>query len=183
MGSGCLHVYTGNGKGKTTAALGLVCRAVGAGYKAAFVQFDKGFDGDKEFYSERNLLRKIKNVDLFAYGCSRLQKDGSFRLTITDDDKQQAQKALKCCEQLLQIKSYMLIVLDEVLTAVNTGLISNDDLMKLIDIYKKNRVYELVLTGANASEQIIKIADLVTEMRNIKHYYQTGRKALKGIEF
>lgn len=183
MASGCLHIYTGNGKGKTTAALGLLCRAVGAGYKVALIQFDKGCPDEKDYYSERNLLRKIKNVDLFFYGCSRFDLNNKFRFSVTDEDKAQAQKGLKIAEQILQMKSYQLIILDEIITAAHTGLISQKDIMHLIEIYKKNRIYELVMTGIEPFDELIKIADLVTKMENIKHYFQTGRRALKGIDF
>ncbi len=183
MGSGCLHIYTGNGKGKTTAALGLLCRAIGAGYKTALVQFDKGNDSGKEFYSERTLFKKIKNIDIFPYGCSRINSDGTFRKNITQDDIGQALKALTTVEQIIQMQSYNVVVLDEIITSAHIGLITQDDLMKIVTLYKKNRYFELVMTGINASEQLIRTADLVTEMRNIKHYFKDGRKALRGIEF
>lgn len=183
MSSGCVHVYTGNGKGKTTAALGVLCRAVGAGQKVALVQFDKGFDGNKDFYSERNLLRKIKNVDLFTYGCSRVNSDGSFRMSVSEEDKQQAQKALSCANQLVQMKNYDLIILDEIITAASVALIKEDDMLELVKNFKRNRQFELILTGRGASENLIKIADLTTEMKCVRHYFEDGRRAKKGIDY
>jgi len=183
MGFGCLHIYTGTGKGKTTAAIGLAIRSAGAGKKVAFVQFDKGYDGEKEFYSERNLIRKIENIDLFCYGCGRINPDGTFRTTITDEDRAEAQKALRCSEQLLQVQTYFLIVLDEIITSAHIGLISQKELFKLVEMFKRNRFSELVMTGIKAPEELMQISDLVTEMKNIKHYYTTGRKVIKGIEF
>lgn len=180
---GCLHVYTGDGKGKTTAALGLAIRAAGAGKKVAIVQFDKGPHTRDEYYSERNILRSIHEIDLFAYGCPRIRPDGCFRYGVQPEDIEEAHRALETAHQLIRIPTYFLIVLDEIITAAYTRLIEPEELHELILEYKKNPIAELVLTGRGASKALINQADLVTQMRPVKHYFHTGRKALKGIDY
>lgn len=180
---GCLHIYTGDGKGKTTAALGLALRAAGAGKKIAIVQFDKGPHTRDEFYSERNMLRSIHEIDLFAYGCPRIGHDGRFRRSTQQEDIDEAHRAFETAHQLIRIPTYFLIILDEIITATAIHLIAPEELHELILEYKKNPIAELVLTGRGASRALIKQADLVTEMRPVKHYFHTGRKALKGIDY
>ena len=180
---GCLHIYTGDGKGKTTAALGLAIRAAGAGKKTAIVQFDKGPNSRDEYYSERNILRSIHEIDLFIYGCPRIRPDGKFRHGTQQEDIEEAHRALETAYQLIRIPTYFLIILDEIITATYIHLIAPEELHELILEYKKNPIAELVLTGRGASKALIKRADLVTEMRPVKHYLHTGRKALKGIDY
>ncbi len=180
---GCLHIYTGDGKGKTTAALGLAIRAAGAGKKSAIVQFDKGPHTRDEYYSERNILRSIHEIDFFAYGCPRIRPDGQFRHSILPEDLEEAHRALETAYQLIRIPTYFLIILDEIITATYIHLITPEELHELILEYKKNPLAELVLTGRGASRALIKQADLVTEMRPVKHYFHTGREALKGIDY
>jgi len=176
---GCLHIYTGDGKGKTTAALGLAVRAAGAGKKSAIVQFDKG----PHTRDERNILRSIHEIDFFPYGCPRIRPDGKFRYGIQPEDLEEAHRALETAYQLIRIPTYFLIILDEIITATYIHLIAPEELHELILEYKKNPIAELVLTGRGASRALIKQADLVTEMRPVKHYLHTGRKALKGIDY
>jgi cob(I)alamin adenosyltransferase len=180
---GCLHVYTGDGKGKTTAALGLAIRAAGAGKKVAIVQFDKGSHTRDEYYSERNILRSIHEIDFFPYGCPRIRPDGRFRRGTLPEDIEEAHRALETAHQLIRIPTYFLIILDEIITAVYTHLIEPEELHELILEYKKNPIAELVLTGRGASKALVNQADLVTEMRLVKHYFHTGRKAVNGIDY
>jgi cob(I)alamin adenosyltransferase len=180
---GYLHIYTGDGKGKTTAAIGLAIRAAGAGKRVAFVQFDKGPEHNDEHYSERNILRSIAEIELFTFGLQRMRSDGSFRLSITDEDRAEAQRALEFTRQLIRVPHFFMIILDEIITAANVGLISQEDLTELILEYKRNPVAELVLTGREASPVLRKLADLITDMQARKHYFSTGLKARKGIDY
>ena len=182
MNKGKLHIYTGDGKGKTTSAIGLAIRAAGAGFKVAFVQFDKGWEGE-EFYSERKILRKIENIDLFPTGTVRHQKDGSFRFNLTEDDIKEAKRGLEISYKILKEKKYDLVILDEIIVSIYTKLLKLEDVLSLIKFWKENCECELVLTGRYAPEEILKEADLVTEMKKIKHYFDKGVKAKKGIEF
>jgi cob(I)alamin adenosyltransferase len=180
---GFLHVYTGDGKGKTTAAIGLAIRAAGAGKSVAFVQFDKGGDPEDERYSERNILRSIAEIELFTFGCQRVRPDGTFRFGITDEDRAEAERGLEFARQLIRMPHFAVIILDEIISAASTGLIPQEDLAQLILEYKQNPVAELVLTGRGASPVLRKMADLVTDMQARKHYFSTGVKARKGIDY
>ena len=178
-----IHLYIGEGKGKTSAAIGLAIRAAGAGKKIAFIQFDKGFGRGRKHYSERNILAKISNIDLFATGCERMNPDGTFRYGITAEDRKEAQKGLQISEKILRENKYDVIILDEILTSISTKLISEEDVDRIIDLHKKNPQNELILTGRCECEKLIEKADLVTEMKKIKHYFDKGTKARKGIEY
>ncbi len=182
MKKGRLHIYTGDGKGKTTAAIGLAIRAAGAGLKVAFVQFDKGFEGE-EFYYERKILRKIENIDLYPTGTLRHQKDGSFRFGLTEEDIKEAKRGLDISYKILREKKYDLVILDEIIVSIFTKLLKLEEVLELIKFWKENCANELVLTGRYAPKEIIEEGDLVTEMKKIKHYYDFGEKSKKGIEY
>ncbi len=182
MNKGKLHIYTGDGKGKTTSAIGLAIRAAGAGLKVAFIQFDKGWESE-EFYYERKILRKIENIDLFPTGTVRHKKDGSFRFNLTDEDIKEAKRAYEISFKILKEKKHNLVILDEIIVSIYTKLLSLEEVLSLIKYWRENCENELVLTGRYAPEELIKEADLVTEMKKIKHYYDDGIKARKGIEF
>jgi cob(I)alamin adenosyltransferase len=165
-----IHVYTGNGKGKTTAALGLAVRASGAGLKVYFTQFIKG-----KCYSELVALKKFKNikVEQFGRGCFIRKKP-------SQEDIDSANKGIDKIKKAVTEKKFDMIILDEVNIAVKLGLLNAGDILALIRIVPKN--IEIVLTGRRALKQIIKEADLVSEIREIKHYYSRGLKARPGIE-
>lgn len=182
MKKGKLHIYTGDGKGKTTAAIGLAIRAAGTGFKVAFIQFDKGWEGE-EFYHERRILRKIENIDLFPTGTLRHNKDGTFRFGLTEEDLKEAKRGLDFAYKVLGENKYNLVILDEVIVSVYTKLLKLEEVLDLIKFWRENCSCELVLTGRYAPEEIIKEADLVTEMKKIKHYFDLGEKAREGIEF
>ncbi len=179
---GCIHIYTGDGKGKTTAAIGLAVRAAGAGKNVAFLCFDKGPPQDDSFYCERNILHAIAEVDVHIFGCSRIKPDGTFRYKNCPDDMEEAARGLEVLRQLIKLPNYFLIVADEIIMCVYCGLIHEDDLCSILREYKKKPYAELVLTGRGASEKLIEMADLVTDMHNVKHYYETQRPPIKGIE-
>ena len=166
-----IQVYTGNGKGKTTAALGLALRAAGAGLRVYIAQFIKG-----GCYSELSSLKKIKNITLMqcGRGCFIKNKPGLRDIAL-------AQAGLKKIRQAIAKKSYRLIILDEVNVALKVGLLKIDEVLDIID--KASLKTEFILTGRDALLKILKIADLISDIREVKHYYQKGIKARKGIEF
>lgn len=167
---GYIHVYTGNGKGKTTAALGLSLRAAAAGKKVYIGQFVKGMH-----YSELDLLPTIANITLKQYG------RGCFIYTQpTEEDYAAARAGLEEMAQILRSGEYDLVILDEVNIALYYGLFSFDDLKKAL--LQRAKQVEVVLTGRYAPQELIDMADLVTEMREIKHYYTKGIEARTGIE-
>lgn len=180
---GMLHVYTGDGKGKTTSVIGLAIRAVASGKNVLIVQFDKG-PVDNSYYSERTVLRTMENITLIATGCERMSDGQNFRFGNEKRDLEEAQRGVH--ETFLAIDSgkYDMIILDEIITGVTYGLLKPENLEDIIDRWRENgRTSELVLSGRGASEQLIEQADLVTEMRSIKHYFDKGVPARKGIEF
>jgi cob(I)alamin adenosyltransferase len=171
MNKGYVHVYTGNGKGKTTAALGLAMRAAGAGFKVFIAQFAKGMD-----YSElRSFARLSDLITLKQYGrqCFIYNKPEM-------DDVVAARQGLREVSQALTSGIYQLVIMDEANIATYYELFSVEELLDLIET-KPDHV-ELVITGRYVDDRIIKRADLVTEMREVKHYYTQGILARIGIE-
>jgi len=169
---GYIQVYTGDGKGKTTAALGLSIRAVGAGYKVFIGQFVKGMK-----YSETRAISeyfddKIR-IEQFGTGCFIKEEP-------SEDDIRKARKGLEKINKVIEENKYDIIVLDEAFIAIFFNLFTEDDLIEVIK--KKRENQEIIITGRKATEKILEMADLVTEMREIKHYYQRGVEARKGIE-
>jgi cob(I)alamin adenosyltransferase len=222
--TGLVQIYTGNGKGKTTAALGLALRARAAGRRVTIVFFDKG----GEHYSERKLLTRI-GIDWFAYGLDRIDpKTGRFRFGVIPEDLAQAQQGIAKARELLQIVSpgpvegdthapfdsatprsgntrrntYDLLILDEINTAVALGMVPETAVGELIAA--KPPATELVLTGrteiskgamtppgkpwpdGNDRQRWLSYfdrADLVTEMKLVKHYFYEGTPAREGLDF
>lgn len=170
-----IHVYTGKGKGKTTAGLGLAIRALGHDLKVALVYFDKG----GEDYGERNVLKKLP-LDFFSTGANRRNPDGTFRFSITSEDIAEANRGLALAKDLLQQK-YNLLILDEINSTVALNMLDVQDVCDLIKETPTST--ELVLTGRNVHPDIIALADLVTEMNPIKHYMEKGVPARRGIDF
>ncbi|MCG8531006.1 MAG: cob(I)yrinic acid a,c-diamide adenosyltransferase [Desulfovibrionales bacterium] len=167
---GYVQVYTGNGKGKTTASLGLALRAAGAGFNVFIVQFMK--QGN---YSEIKALSKFDNITVEQYGAGKFVKGQP-----SEDEKAAARKGYERLCQLIKENSHDLIIAEESNVAVLCGLISESEQLALIDLKPENM--ELVFTGRGASEALKDRADLVTEMKEIKHYYQQGVSARVGIE-
>ncbi len=168
---GYIQVYTGAGKGKTTAALGLALRAAGAGLKVFIAQFVKGMK-----YSELNVISKLQNmIILKQYG-----RDCFIYKEPDDKDIKAARDGLKETEKMMCSGEYQLIILDEANIATYYDLFSVDELLDFIR--KKPAGVELVITGRKADPRVIEAADLVTEMKEIKHYYQNGVEARVGIE-
>lgn len=170
---GFIHVYTGNGKGKTTAALGIALRAAGRGLRVFILQFMKGGD-----YGEVKAVKLLKPyITMKQTGlCTFVDKDNPSR-----EDIRLAKEGLKIASKAIKDWKYDMVILDEIICAVDFKLI---DLKKVLDMLgKKPPFVELILTGRNAPKEIIDIADLVTEMKEIKHYYRSLKVgARKGIE-
>ena len=168
---GFVQVYTGDGKGKTTAALGLALRAAGAGLRIYFGQFIKNAD-----YSEIKALARFADcitVRQFGRGCFLLTEPAP-------EDRAAARRALDAIGLALVSGDYDLVIADEANVAVALGLIEPDDLVALIDLRPEQ--VELVLTGRSAPDAVLTRADLVTEMRCVRHYYDRGVLARPGIE-
>jgi cob(I)alamin adenosyltransferase len=178
-----LHIYYGYGKGKTTSAMGLLIRALGAGQRAALVQFDKGFDGVNEHYSERKILRGFANLQLYPFGKERVLGPNAFRFKNIEGDFEEAKAALAKARELIAAEGLGLLVLDEILAAVMVKLISPEEVMGLIDLYNQKRLCELVLTGHQVWPELVQKADLVTEMRKEKHYFDQKAPSKEGIEY
>jgi cob(I)alamin adenosyltransferase len=182
-----LHVYYGYGKGKTTSTIGLAIRALGAGRKVAIVQFDKGFDGTNEHYSERHILRKLKesgnDIEIYPTGCERMNEDGTFRFKNEDKDFEEAKRGLQIARDLIVKGEQNLLILDEIIATVIYHLLEKEDVEEIIKLFKENRRFELVMTGHKIWDYIEENADLITEMRKVKHYFDKGIPAREGIEF
>ena len=169
---GCVQVYTGNGKGKTTASLGLALRAVGRGLKVCVFQFIKGGGQYGEHLAAEKLAPLLTII--------QTGRPGWVNTKDITEDRQVAQDALVKAQKLLTSGEFDLFVCDEINGAVGFGLIEVEQVLELIHL--KPGKTELVLTGRNAHERIVEAADLVTEMRDIKHYYKSGVPARTGIE-
>jgi cob(I)alamin adenosyltransferase len=176
MENGLTIVYTGKGKGKTTAALGIVLRAVGYEKKVCMIQFIKGSWHYGEMTSSKKLEPEFEMITV-GKGFVGIIDDKSPK----EDHKEIAKEAIKISNEKIQSGNYDIVILDEINYAVNLDLISVKDVLNLIK--SKPQKVDLVLTGNYAKEEIIEIADLVTEMREIKHPFQRGIKAKKGIDF
>jgi cob(I)alamin adenosyltransferase len=173
MERGFIQVYTGNGKGKTTAALGLALRAVGNGMKVLVVQFMKG----NVQYGELESAKKLSPYLVIE----RIGRENFVSKSDLDlIDIKLAQEGFALAKEAIDSKQYDIVILDEINVAVDYGLISPSDLLQVID--SKPETVELILTGRNAKSEIMEKADLVTEMGERKHYYKKGVPARKGIE-
>ncbi len=170
---GLVQVYTGNGKGKTTAALGLAFRAAGHGFKVLIIQFMKGGIG----YGE---LKSAKRLSPFLTIKSMGRRQFVNRKAPHAKDVEFARKAWDLARQSLQSKKYQIIILDEINVAVEYGLVPLQELLTCMK--GKPADVELVLTGRSANPAVLRCADLVTEMKEKKHYYKKGIGSRIGIE-
>jgi cob(I)alamin adenosyltransferase len=170
---GRVQIYTGNGKGKTTAALGLALRAAGHGFKTHIGQFLKG-----QVYGELAAAKKLSPLlKIEQYG-----RKGFYHVTEDpdQDDIRRARNGLKKSLKAMLSKDFRIVVLDEINVAVYFKLLEEKEILDFID--QKPKSVELILTGRYAPPSFLDKADLVTEMKEIKHYFQNGVKARKGIE-
>lgn len=168
---GYIHLYTGNGKGKTTAAIGLAVRSAGAGKKVFIAQFVKGMH-----YAELDSLKRFPEIEIKQFGldCFIKQKP-------TEKDIEAARAGLNEVTAAIGNNSYNIVILDEICIALFYNLFGVDEVLSLLK--NKPEQMEIVLTGRYAPNELIEISDLVTEMKEIKHYYTSGIQARKGIEF
>ena len=175
---GYIQVYTGNGKGKTTASLGLAMRALGRCWKVLIIMFMKGGDDYGELNSFRNLSPEIaSNLTIIQAGPDRIV----YQNNKTEEDTELIKKGWELAKKAIKNDEYNLIILDEANIAIDMGLI---DLQEMLDVLKnKPEEMEIVLTGRNARQEIIDIAHLVSEIKPVKHYWDTGIAARKGIEY
>lgn len=170
MKNGYIHVYTGNGKGKTTAALGLAVRAVSVGKKVFFGQFIKGMD-----YSELKSQEFLPNFKIQQFG-----KDCFIEKDPTDEDIKIAREGLEICKEILKSGEYDVVILDELNIAIYYKLFTVEEAIEIIE----NRAphVEVIVTGRYAEDKLIEMADLVTDMKEVKHYYMEGVLSRKGID-
>ncbi len=184
MSNGLIIIYIGDGKGKTTAAVGLAVRAAGAGYKVLFTQFVKSGkateSGEWPESSEISVMRNIPNITVEVLGKGFVG--------ILGDQKTHEEHASAAREGLLGLKKeiesgkYGIVIADELVTALELGLLTETDILEIIEPARKN-LAALVLTGHEKYNDLINAADLVTEMKMIKHPYYQGIKAKKGIDY
>ena len=172
-GKGLVQIFTGDGKGKTTAALGTILRAAGHGLKIFIVFFMKG----DYAYGEYNSLSRLPDVEMASFGFRKFTDPAN----IKPEEKEQAKAALETARKAVISGNYDLVVLDEVNVALGFNLIELDDVIRLIK--DKPSHVELILTGRRADSRLIEMADLVTEMVKVKHPFDKGIKARKGIEY
>ena len=176
MEKGLVIVYTGKGKGKTTSALGIVLRAVGYGKKIGMIQFIKGSWHYGEMDSSKRLEPEFEMIAV-GKGFVGILDDKSTK----EEHEIVANEALKISKEKINSGNFDIVILDEINYAINLDLIKIEDVVTLIKSKPEN--VDLILTGNHARSEVIEIADLVTEMKEIKHPFQKGIKAKKGIDF
>jgi cob(I)alamin adenosyltransferase len=164
-----IQVYTGKGKGKTTASFGLALRAIGAGQKVYIGQFIKCSPS-----SEVRALKKFKSVKIEQFGCGFIKKNPGI------NDILMAQGGLRSAIKALKSGAYDMVILDEINVALKAGLLKLEDLLRLVKVTPKKT--ELIFTGRHAHPEVLKKADLVSHILEKKHYFRKGVKARKGIE-
>jgi len=171
---GLICIHTGNGKGKTTAAIGAAIRAAGQGLRVLILQFMKGQKniGELKAFAETDLLITVKQYGRSVFLQSR---------ACESIDIYKAHLGLQAFREAIKSNSFDLIILDEINMAIDFGLLQIDEVMAIIE--QKPPGLHLILTGRNAKNEIMEIADLVTEMKEVKHHYHKGVNAQKGIEF
>ncbi|KRQ87225.1 Cob(I)yrinic acid a,c-diamide adenosyltransferase [Caloramator mitchellensis] len=176
LSQGCIQVYTGNGKGKTTAAIGQGVRAAGDELKVYMVQFLKG--------SETGELKSIAKLEPY-FKIFRFEKKRGFFWTLSDEEKaelkKEIEKAFEFCKEVLKNKECDMLILDEIMGVLHNKLLTVEEVVEFLK--SKPEDIEIIMTGRNVPNEIQEIADLITEMKDIKHYFEKGIPARKGIEF
>lgn len=172
LSEGLVEVFTGNGKGKTSAALGVVLRALGHGLRVYIAYFMKG-----NFpYGERKILGQLRNINIATFGFETFVDPTN----VKEEEKAEAKRALEAARQAMLSGNYDIVVLDEVNVATAWKLIDIDEVIKLVK--DKPEKVELILTGRYADPKLIELADLVTEMVKVKHPYDKGIPSREGID-
>jgi len=172
---GLIQVYTGDGKGKTTAAVGLACRACGHNLKVCYISFHK--DPKRWGYGECKVLKKL-GVDVFKFA----EKHPHFYKNINSEDvRRECLKGMEFIKKIYREKKYDVLILDEINISLRDGFLKEEEFLDLLE--KRPSSLDLVLTGRNATKRIIEKADLVSEIKKIKHPHDSGVKGRKGIEY
>ena len=171
---GLILLYTGNGKGKTTAALGQVLRAAGHGFKVAIIQFIKNLENTGEIKAAKAIFADHLEIYPMGSGFTWDAKDA-------EELRQAAEKGWTLAKEKIKGGEYCMVILDELTYALNYGLLDQDEVITFLE--QKPETLHVIITGRDASDKLIDLADLVTEMKEIKHPYQNGVKATKGIEY
>ena len=175
MDIGLVQVYTGDGKGKTTAAIGLAVRALGRGKKVTLIQFLKGTETGEIIFAKKN----IPGLKIFQFNSQK-----KFFKKMNENEKQilkeETEKGFNLAMENIRNSRCNILILDEIINALNNDLIKIENILEMIN--SKPRSLEIVLTGRNAPDEIIEAADLVTDMKKIKHPYDSGIPAREGIE-
>lgn len=175
-----IHLYTGDGEGKTTTALGLTMRAIGHNHKVVIVQFMKAWKNTGEY----KIRKQLRNYEIYATGRNDETKGWINLKNPSETDRKCAQKALELVNRIIKRKNKNrpgLLILDEINLAAAIGLVKVSDILKITKKAPKNMV--IVLTGRRAPQQLIRTADLVTYMKDIKHPFKKGATAIEGIEY
>jgi cob(I)alamin adenosyltransferase len=179
QGYGLIQLIYGQGKGKTTAALGQAIRCAGAGKKVAIIYFDKG---GETHYNERLILKQLPNIDFWATGRDRIDPvTNRFDFSINEMDRAEAARGLELARLALMSGNYQLVILDEINSTISLGLLPEAAALAVID--GKNPDVELILTGRNPPPAIFERAHLVTEMRLERHYFYSGVAARPGLDY
>ena len=208
MKKGLIHVYTGDGKGKTTASLGLALRAIGQGFRVFMIQFMKGGAYTGEYIAAKNYLpnieilqfgrpciKQLKQMKIKGYSIGKTKPEemydvirediecGTCRYCFLNDDVQRdyIEEGFKKALEVVMEGTHDLVILDEINVALSLGFLNSELVMNMLA--NKPEGVEIILTGRNAPEEIIEMADLVTEMRPHKHYFDKGVSARRGIEY
>lgn len=175
---GYIQIYTGNGKGKTTASLGLAMRALGRSWKVLLIMFTKGGDNYGELKSFRNLSDDIKNnLSIVQAGLDRIV----YSHNKSDDDEKEIKQGWEIAKKAILNNEYQLIILDEINIAVDLNILDVNEVLEVLK--NKPKAMEIVLTGRNAHPQLVEVAHLVSKIEPVKHYWDTGIVARQGIEF
>lgn len=174
--NGYIQIYTGDGKGKTTASLGLALRAIGHGWNVLMVQFAKGDQAN--YYGEIMSSSKLMpNLEVAQFGLDRVV----YANNITIEDYKEARKGLEFVKKAIDSKKYQMIILDEINICIDLNMIKVSEIKETLINRPKN--IEIVLTGRRAHPELISMAHLVTEMKPVKHYFEQGVMARQGIEY
>lgn len=173
---GYIQIYTGDGKGKTTASLGLALRAIGHGWKVLIIQFVKGDQAN--YYGETiSSLKLMPNLEFKQYGLDRIVYSNNINI----DDYKEARNGWNYAKEAVKSGKYQLIIMDEINVCADLGMIKISEIKETLLNRPKNM--EIVLTGRRAHPELIAMAHLVTEMKPVKHYFDTGVPARRGIEY
>jgi cob(I)alamin adenosyltransferase len=174
MEKGLIEVYTGDGKGKTTAVIGLACRAIGHNLKVCYIYFHK--NPERWGYGEFKILEKI-GIDVFGFAKEHPYFDKGEKEKL----REECLKGIEFIKKIYKEKKYDVIICDEILISLRDSFLKEEEIIKIMEEKPEN--VELVLTGRIATEKIIEKADLVSEIKKIKHPYDKGIKSREGIEY